>query len=410
MTRRNDRTMNEDPGNRTEPTHATSASRVITPRLIALVAMMVLAHMAFTGGRVSLMLYAIKLQASTATVGLLVSLLSVVPMVLSVHMGRWTDRVGVFKPALIALTFIVAGTLLPALQPSIALLGIASVFLGSGFMLMHVTINNAVGHASTAENRPRAFTVLALGFSTSSILGPVIAGFTIDHAGYAATFVTLAVFPVLSLAALRYTSRGAAPHAPLALPPEGAHVMDLLRDGPMRAVFVVSCLLSMGWDMFIFMVPVQGARIGLSAANIGVIMGTFGVATFVVRLGMPWLSRRLSEWQTLTFALGVTAFVYLVFPLLTALPVLLALAFVLGLGLGSAQPMVMSLIHRVAPAGRTGEAVGVRTGLLNTSQVFMPLLFGAFSTAAGTVPAFWILAMILAAGGVFAGKSKGLDG
>ena len=162
--------------------------------------------------------------------------------------------------------------------------------------------------------------------------------------------------------------------------------------------------------MMVLSVPVQGARIGLSAANIGAIMGTFGVATFVVRLGMPWLSRRLSEWQTLTLALGVTAFVYLVFPLLTALPVLLALAFVLGLGLGSAQPMVMSLIHRVAPAGRTGEAVGVRTGLLNTSQVFMPLLFGAFSTAAGTVPAFWILAMILAAGGVFAGKSKGLDG
>jgi len=388
-------------------THPTSA---ITPRLMALVAIMVLAHIAFTGGRVSLTLYAIKLHAPTVVVGLLVSLLSIVPMVLSVHMGRWTDRVGVFKPTLIALIAIIIGTLLPALLPAVALLCVASVVMGTGFMLMHVAINNAVGHASTPANRTQAFTVLALGFSTSSTLGPVIAGFLIDHAGHATTFMVLTVFPLLSLAALLLARQGAAPHVPHALPPEGAHVMDLLRDGPMRAVFIVSGLLSMSWDMFTFMVPVQGTRVGLSASSIGIIMGTFGVATFIVRLAMPWLARRLNEWQTLTFALGVSAFVYLLFPLFTALPLLLLLAFVLGLGLGSAQPMVMSLIHVVAPTGRTGEAVGVRTSLLNTSQVFMPLLFGGLGTAAGMVPAFWILAVILSGGGVYAGKRKGIAG
>jgi predicted MFS family arabinose efflux permease len=290
----------------------------------------------------------------------------------------------------------------------VILLCLASVVLGSGFMLMHVGINNAVGHVSTVANRTQSFTLLALGFSTSSVLGPVIAGFTIDHAGHVITFALLAAFPLIALAMLLLKWRGQSPHIPHALPPGDAHVMDLLRDAPMRAVFIVSGLLSISWDMFTFMVPVQGSRIGLTASSIGIIMGTFGVATFIVRLGMPWLSKRLSEWQTLAFALGVTAFVYLLFPLFTDLTVLLAFAFVLGLGLGSAQPMVMSLIHRVAPAGRTGEAVGVRTSLLNTSQVFLPLLFGGLSTAAGMVPAFWIVAAILSAGGVYAGKRKGL--
>ena len=71
-------------------------------RVIGLIVMMIMVHLPFTGGRVGLTLMAIELQASTFVVGLMASLLSVVPMVLSVHMGRWTDRVGIRHPALIS--------------------------------------------------------------------------------------------------------------------------------------------------------------------------------------------------------------------------------------------------------------------------------------------------------------------
>ena len=206
----------------------------------------------------------------------------------------------------------------------------------------------------------------------------------------------------VALAIVRKTAPRAAPRP---MPPEDARVMDLLRIAPLRAVFVVSGLLSMGWDLFTFMVPLQGARIGLSASTIGIIMGTFGVATFVVRAGMPWISRNLTEWQTLTSALALTAFVYLLFPLFTTVPVLLALAFLLGLGLGACQPMVMSLIHVAAPAGRTGEAVGVRTTVMNASHTFLPLTFGGLGALfGGMTPIFWILAACMAGGALFAGK------
>lgn len=372
-----------------------------------LVVLMVLAHLAFGGARVSLSLFAIRLGGSTFTAGLMMSLLAVVPMVFAVHAGRWTDRVGINRPVALSLTTMLCGTLLPWAWPGLPSLYAASVLIGSGFMLTHVAINNGVGHITSPETRTGAFTLLALGFSTSSVLGPVIAGFAIDHIGHARTFALLGLFPIGALVALHRVWRRAPAHAQHAVPPANARVMDLLRDKPLRAVFIVSGLLSMGWDLFTFMVPVQGVRIGLSASTIGVIMGTFGVATFVVRAAMPWISQRLSEWQTLTAALAITAFVYFLFPLFTAVPVLLALAFLLGLGLGSAQPMVMSLIHRAAPAGRTGEAVGVRTTLMNASHTALPLLFGGLGSALGMVPAFWALAVILSAGGVFAGRRRG---
>jgi predicted MFS family arabinose efflux permease len=375
--------------------------------LLALISMMVLSHITFTGNRVALTLFAIKLGATPVQVGLVMSLLALVPMLLSVHAGRWTDRIGVFKPTFIALIVLVAGALLPALHPSLNSLYCASVMIGSGFMTIHIAVNNAVGRASTPQNRTQAFSLLALGFSTSTVLGPVITGFTIDFAGHRITFLLLAAFSAMAMAVLYMTLRSAPARVPPAKSAESTHVIDLLRHAPLRAVFIVSGLMSMAWDLFTFMVPIQGARIGLSASTIGLIMGAFGVGTFVVRLAMPWIARTFSEWRVLTGALALTAFIYLLFPLFTAVPVLLALAFVLGMGLGCALPMIMSLIHLTAPAGRTGEAVGVRSTLINASQTILPLFFGALGSAVGMVPVFWTLAAFIGGGGVFAGRRKG---
>ena len=370
--------------------------------LFALIAMMVLTHASFTGSRVALSLYALKLGADSFTVGLLMSLLAVIPTLFAVMVGRWTDRTGIAKPAAIALVLMLAASLLPGTLRSLDSLYPSSVLLGSGFMLIHVAVNNAVGHISSPETRKSDFGYLALGFSISSVFGPVIAGFSIDHAGHAETFLILAAFPLLGAVALTIVRKTAPRAAPRPMPPDDARVMDLLRIAPLRAVFVVSGLLSMGWDLFTFMVPLQGARIGLSASTIGIIMGSFGVATFVVRMAMPWLARNLTEWQTLMGAFTITSAVYWLFPLFTAVTVLIGLAFCLGLGLGACQPMVMSLIHTASPPGRSGEAVGVRTTVMNASHAVLPLTFGALGAAfGGLLPIFWILAIIMGCGGWF---------
>jgi MFS family permease len=75
------------------------------------------------------------------------------------------------------------------------------------------------------------------------------------------------------------------------------------------------------------------------------------------------------------------------------------LSFTLGLGLGAAQPMVMALTHRITPEGRVGEALGLRTTLMNSGQVALPLLFGALGAAVGLTTVFWSVAIFLGAGG-----------
>jgi predicted MFS family arabinose efflux permease len=179
-------------------------------------------------------------------------------------------------------------------------------------------------------------------------------------------------------------------------------VLDLLRIPQLRSTFIVSVLLAMGWDLYTFLTPIYGARIGLSASTIGIIMSTFAVATFLVRLVIPHIVRRLRQWLVISFAMAVAAIAYLMFPYVSRVSLLMALSFLLGVGLGCAQPFIMSLLYEASPPGRQGEAVGFRTSLVNGSQTVIPLVSGALSAAAGMAPVYWALAALLLAGSWFA--------
>ena len=65
-------------------------------------------------------------------------------------------------------------------------------------------------------------------------------------------------------------------------------------------------------------------------------------------------------------------------------------------------PMVMALLHSIAPAGRMGEAAGVRMSIINASTFAVPLLFGAVGSTLGLAPVFWSVGAALAGGGWFA--------
>jgi predicted MFS family arabinose efflux permease len=168
----------------------------------------------------------------------------------------------------------------------------------------------------------------------------------------------------------------------------------------------VSGLLSMVWDLFSFVVPIHGSNIKLSPSTIGLILGAFGVAVFAVRLVMPLVIHRISEWKMLIGAMISTGIALFIFPLVNTVPVLIGLAFFLGAGLGGAQPMIMSLLYNKAPAGRGAEAIGIRTFLINISQTVIPLLFGALGAALGMTPVFWTMAVLLVGAGWFSRKPE----
>jgi MFS family permease len=367
---------------------------------LRLILLLAAGHVSFGGARLALSLQALQLHASALTVGLLMSLLMLVPAFICIHVGRWVDRAGYLRPTWVALAGVALGNAVAALLPSLAGLALASVLVGTSFMFAHVAVNNAIGHVAGVQGRTRAFGLMAVGFSISALVGPLVAGAGIDRIGFRATFVLLGLVPVAVAPLLLHAPRIAREPGPPAAANGG--VIELLRLPALRAVLLVSALISSGWDLFTFLVPLHGKHIGLSATAIGVVAGAFGVGSAAVRVALPWIIRRVGEWKLLGSALLLTAVGYFVFPFCTSVGTMLVLAVALGMVLGCGQPVVMSLVHVVAPPSRTGEAVGLRSAITSFGQTVLPLACGAFGAALGLLPLFWLVAGLLGCGGGYA--------
>jgi MFS family permease len=335
-------------------------------------------------------------------VGSLMGLYSFLPMWLAVGAGRLSDRIGVRRPMLAGSLGIALGVVLPRVFPGLPALFASTSLIGASFMLFQVAAQHATGALGPPTERAKNFSLLALGYSISGFCGPLLAGFLIDHADYGSTFLVLALLPLVPAMVLAHGALALpSPHQPHVRPTPGG-IAELLRDRQLRRVFAINALLAMSWDLHSFFIPVYGARIGLSASRIGIILAAFAAATFAVRLLTPWIVRRFSELEVLSSALFVAGCAYAMFPFVASLWPLMALSFTLGFALGSGQPMVMSLLHSLAPAGRMGEAVGVRMSVINASTFAIPLLFGAIGSSLGIGPVFWLVGVALAGGGFLA--------
>ncbi|HOX89880.1 MAG TPA: MFS transporter [Burkholderiaceae bacterium] len=382
------------------------------PRLIVLV---VLTHTAFGATRVTTSLYALSQQASAFTVGVLMSLFALLPMVLAVGAGRWIDRIGPRRPLTLGLSLLAAGAALPALFPAkvadVAPLLVSSVLAGTGFMYTQMTVQQLVGHLADPARRATAFSWLAMGFSISGLIGPVMSGYLIDHGGFRLTYLALLALVTAGAALLWRHRRGLPAHwlHESAERPEGEHPFALFRHRPVRQVLVASALVSMAWDLQTFMIPVYGTAVGLSASQVGLVLGGFATATFLIRFAMPWVSRRMDEWQVLVAAFWVAGTAFALMPWFSGFWPLVAVAFLLGLGLGASQPNVLSLLHAISPPGRVGEALGLRAMLMNSSHTFLPLVFGAMGSIVGAGAAFYTMAVMLGAGGVAGARRERHD-
>jgi len=370
--------------------------------LVVLIPLAIANHSVLTGSRVIVSLDALSRGASPFTVGVLMSLYALLPMLLSVATGRISDRVGTRWPMLVGSAVIAIGATLPVAFPALPALYASATLVGVGFMAFQIAAQNAAGELGGIAARARNFTLLALGFSVSGFIGPLVAGFAIDHFGFRAAFGIFALVPLVPFAVL---ARGRvvlpAPHAHAGVAPRGG-VLALLRHRTLRRILAINALLAMGWDLHSIFVPIYGAKIGLAASEIGLVLSSFAAATFAVRFSMGAIAHRMSEQQVLTAALLLAGAVYFAYPFSTSVPGLLLLSFVLGLGLGSSQPMVLSLLHTHAPRGRVGEAAGVRLLLVNMMAVGVPLVLGGIGASVGIGAVFWSVGACLMTGGLVA--------
>jgi len=368
--------------------------------LATLVGLGVLNHSVLGGLRVEIALDALARGATAATVGLLMALFALLPMFFSVAIGRFVDRTGGRGPMIAGSALLACSTALPAVFPGYPALFLSSTIAGFAFILFQIPVQQTIGDMGEPRKRAKRFSQMALGYSISGMAGPLSAGLAIDAFGFRTTYLLLAIVPLVPLVVL--ASRPLSLPAPVAAAPRERPraLADLWRHRVLRRVLAINTLFAVGWDLHTVFVPVVGARLGLAAAEIGLVLATFGAATFAVRLAMPWIASRAAETDVIAVALFTAAVAYATVPFAANAGVLALISFAIGLGLGSGQPMVMSLLSARAPPGRMGEVVGLRITLAQSMSVAVPLAFGTLGSTLGLAPVFWGVGACLATGGV----------
>lgn len=347
-----------------------------------------LTHSGFGGSRVIISLYALELGAGQFTVGLLMALFALCPMLLALYAGRLTDRLGPRTPMLIGTAGVFLAMFVPPLFPGMTSLYVVALALGTSFQFFFVAVQGTVGGMGGEGNRARNFALISIGFSASGFIGPSTAGVAIDHLGFLPAFLVMSLFAVIPLLVLIFAHGFLPPAKPSEKKAGDRSVMDLWRIPKLRNALLASAILSAAWDLFQFYFPVYGHSLGLTASTIGFILGVFALATFAIRAVLPALVRRSSEAHVLTAAVFVSACAFTLFPMFS-MPVPLGVAaFILGLGVGCGQPVSMSLIYSLSPPGRGSESAGLRVTINNVMHLSMPLLFGSVGTALGYAPVF----------------------
>ncbi|MEG0140273.1 MAG: MFS transporter [Comamonas sp.] len=370
--------------------------------LLRLILAQVCIHGSMTGMRMATPLLALKEGYSAAAVGMLLALFALTQVFLSLPAGRYADRHGLKRPLIISVVAACTGAGLSAAFPVYPVMCLSALLTGGAAGTALIALQRHVGRmAHNKDDLRKVFSWLAIGPAFSNFLGPFAAGLLIDYAGgeaasetgFRAAFLLLALMPL----AAWFWGRGVPelPSKDVARSDKKATAWDLVQNRGFRRLLLLNWALSSCWDVHTFVVPILGHERGLPASVIGTILGAFAIAAAVIRMLMPVITRHLAEWQVVLGAMVSACALFILYPFMPGAWSMGACSVVLGIVLGSVQPMVMSMIHQITPAERHGEALGLRMMAINGSSVLMPVLFGSLGAVVGVSALFWAVGALV---------------
>jgi predicted MFS family arabinose efflux permease len=304
-------------------------------------------------------LYAERLGASAAWVGLLSTLYSAMQFLFAPVWGRLSDRIGRRPVLLVSIAMTALAFAIYGLADSFAVLLVSRAFAGAA------TANIAIAQAYVAdvtppEGRARGMGLIGAAFGLGFVLGPAIGGllssWSLSLPGFAAAGLAAANGVAAWFMLPEPEHRGVARQRPgLAALRE-----ELAKPGIRRL------LLCYFLTIFAFS-AMEGTysllakhRIGLSERGVSYLFTYIGVIVVIVQGGLVGpLTRRFGEKRLLVAGLALQAVALGGLGVATGLGGILAATAPLAAGNGLAAPALSSLLSRHSAEDDQGETLGL---------------------------------------------------
>lgn len=326
---------------------------------------------------IMLPLYVLQFEDGAALAALMLGSRGAGVMLADLPAGMLVSRLGDKSVMIAGLAMLVVVTAAAALFESpLALLVVALVSgIGTGLWtiarLVYVTDNVMV------EQRGRVIAVMAGVQRSSALVGPVLAGISVQVLGYPTTFIICAGIYALSLVALLIAAKGvrsaAATHR--------APLLQVIREH--RRVFAtagtVMIMLQILRNARLWIIPVWGTVLGFDEVTIGIIFSASSAMDMIMFYPAGQMLDHMGRRIALTPALLILGASIALMPLTHELWSFTACAMLSGLGNGFSTGIFMTLGADFAPRRGRGEFLGVWRLVGDIGMASGPFLIGALA-------------------------------
>ena len=339
-------------------------------------------------------LYADRLGASAASIGILFGIYSALQIVVSPLWGRLSDRIGRRTVIVCASTGTSIGFILLGLATHMYSLLFARAFLGACGVGLS-TAQAWVADTTPPGRRGKAMAVVGAAAGLGFTFGPALSGLGITLVGLRFPFFLAAGFAAAS-------AIGAA----MFLPEPKVTRVRVQRGRILDAFAVpalVPCLLvgfSLTWAFSMieatFALFTTKAR-GFSASDNAYFFVFIGASAACVQaMGTRSLAGRVSERRLVSIGLATLSLGAFLFPMVRGGLYLLWPVFLMAAGFGLATPSLTAWTSKSAPDHRQGEMLGVFQSTSALARITGPSVGGLLFDHAGRAWSFICAAVVLA--------------
>jgi len=325
--------------------------------------------------------YAKGVGASLSMLGSYGSVAAMAMLLLSLPLGRLSDRYGrrrMMLPGLI-LFIVVPLSYMAAQSPyhlypiRVALgLGVGLIF-GNGFLLMSEVSEE--GFKNVAQGI--YMTSMGLGFT----LGPLVGGFAAKLVGPSLSFKISSGFAVLGLLLLLMVKENRVRES--GKTEVRAGLTELLRDPRIIASGVANFVNSLMFNAVTLFFPVYGSDIGLDEADVGIGLTSRGLASTAVRLPVGSLTRRFKALNMMAAGLLLSAATMFTVSNSSGLMLVSVLMGVQGVAYGVYLTSGNVYVSEEAPKDNKATAMAVYSMFGNIGGIVGPVMLGVIAERIG---------------------------
>lgn len=349
-------------------------------------------------------LWALALHAPASIIGLDVAAASLAPMAFSIPIGAAADRLGSRRIVVIGSLLAFLATALCAAVPNYWLLGLWQTLAGLGRSAAWIGAQTLITKSAKGSTRTGRVGWLSLSAQIGNFLGPVLAGLLVAHLGILIAFLTssVAIGAVAVLVAV-WPGRDPAPtlarEANRAPGADFVRAFKLIRSRPMQVMSVATVVRLSMVALRVSFYVVFLHQWGFNPVTIGLIFSLCSMASAVAAALAGVAARHVGQFTLLWLGLlGMMAGMALA-PLNPIFGYQTGCMILFGLGNGTSQPALISLLAEATSSGERGLALGLRTTLNRVAQVGCPLLLGILATWMA-IPTLLILFSCVGAAGM----------